>query len=431
MTCHGLPDDVTVLRNKLQRGVIQLFWPASLHGTAMQERILTINAGSSTIKFAVFCRDGAPDRVLTGKVDGVGDSEAALVAAETARGGTYRQPIRAGDHREGANSLIDWITEWNGKQHFQAIGHRVVHAGTKLERHQAVTPELIEELRRIQSLDIAHLPREIALMEAFAEGLRGIRQIACFDTEFHRAVPRMAQLLPVPRTYFEAGVRRLGFHGLSYMYLMEELRRLAGPAADGRIILAHLGSGASITAMSRGRPVDTSMSFTPTSGLVMSTRPGDLDPGLLVHIMRTEKLTPEQMNDFINQRCGLLGVSGGTSDMRELISNCAHDERAREAFDLFCYQAKKWIGAYTAVLGGLDTLVFSGGIGEHSPEVRSAICSGLEFLGLRISPDLNSRHTGSAGVISLPDSPVVIRVLPTDEELMIARIVFQLTSETA
>lgn len=392
----------------------------------MSDPILTINGGSSTIKFAAFTSGSSPQRVLTGQIERIGRADTALMATDTSRAETHRIAIRAADHRQAAHSLIDWITRWAGNARFRAIGHRVVHGGVRLDRHQVVTPDLLHELRRTQPLDLAHLPREIALMEAFPERLPGVVQIACFDTAFHRALPRLAQILPIPRRYFEAGIRRLGFHGLSYAYLLEELRRLAGAAADGRVILAHLGSGASLTAVSRGVPVDTSMAFTPTSGLMMGTRPGDLDPGLLVYLMRSDNLTPEQMDELLSHHCGLAGVSDSNADMRELVTRRAHDEKAREAFDLFCYQAKKWIGAYTAVLGGVDTLVFSGGIGEHSPEARAGICEGLEYLGIQVDSALNARFAGSGGMISGPGSRVGVHVIPTDEELMIARIVFDL-----
>jgi acetate kinase len=286
----------------------------------------------------------------------------------------------------------------------------------------------MRELRRTQSLDLAHLPREIALIEAFRDRFPAATQVACFDTAFTRALPQIAQLLPVPLRYFEAGIRRLGFHGLSYTYLVEELRRITGAAAEGRLILAHLGSGASLAALNHGVPVESSMAFTPTSGLTMSTRSGDLDPGLLVYIMRTENLTAEQMDKFVNHDCGLAGVSESTGDMRELIARFSTDPKARQAFDLFCYGAKKWIGAYAAVLGGLDTLVFSGGIGEHSPEVRLQICDGLEFLGIEIDRARNAGCTAHADIISAPGSRVLVRVIPTDEELMIVRIVLELTT---
>lgn len=394
-------------------------------------RILTINGGSSTIKFAAFCSSGTPERILSGEVDGIGRSDAVLAATDLTRGERHRVQVGAADHRHAAHSLIDWIDQWSGGEQFQAIGHRVVHGGVRLDSHQAITPELLQELCRTQPLDLAHLPREIALIEAFRERLRDVAQIACFDTVFNRSLPRVAQMLPIPRRYFEAGIRRLGFHGLSYAYLVEELRRIAGDAAEGRLILAHLGSGASVTALKGGAPVDTSMAFTPTSGLMMSTRSGDLDPGVLVYIMRTEKLTPEQMDEFVSHRCGWAGVSEGTSDMRELLARRTHDEKAQEAFDLFCYEAKKWIGAYAAALGGIDTLVFSGGIGEHSPEVRARICEGLDFLGIRVDPSLNSKCTGSAAVISAADSPAAVRMIPTDEEVMIARIVCDLLARNS
>ncbi|HWR54054.1 MAG TPA: acetate/propionate family kinase [Bryobacteraceae bacterium] len=391
-------------------------------------RILTINGGSSTIKFAVFTSEEPPERILSGQLEHIGPSGAVLNATEPATAQSHHVPVSASDHRQAAGVLIDWIAQWNGHDRFAAIGHRVVHGGLTLDEHQVVTPELMRELCRTQPLDLAHLPREIALIEAFRDRFPGITQIACFDTAFHSELPRIAKLLPIPRRYTDAGVRRLGFHGLSYMYLIGELRRVAGSAADGRVIIAHLGSGASMAALLSGRPVDTSMAFTPTAGLMMGTRPGDLDPGLLVYMMRTEKLTPEQMDDFVSHRCGMTGVSDGISDMRELISRRAADTKAAEAVDLFCYQAKKWIGAYAAVLGGLDTLVFSGGIGERSPEARSGICGGLEFLGLHLDAALNS---ASAAVISTPASRVAVRVIPTDEELMVANIVFDLIADRA
>jgi acetate kinase len=397
----------------------------------MNHRILTVNGGSSTIKFAAFCPNGTPERILTGHVDGIGQSAASLAATDVARGRTYHAELGAADHRRAAHGLIDWIAGWNGREPFHAIGHRVVHGGARLHDHEVVTPGLVAELRRTQPLDLAHLPRQIALIEAFRERFPALSQVACFDTVFCRSLPRVAQILPVPHRYFEAGVRRLGFHGLSYAYLLEELRRTDAAAAAGRLVLAHLGSGASMTALHRGAPVDTSMAFTPTSGIVMGTRPGDLDPGLLVYLMRMENLTPEQMDEFISRRCGLAGVSGSTSDMRELIARRAHDEKARDAFDLFCYEAKKRIGAYAAVLGGLDTLVFAGGIGERSPEVRASICEGLEFLGIRLDPALNRGCSGEASVISAPGAHAVVRVIPTDEEVMIARIVCDVLSRNA
>jgi acetate kinase len=286
---------------------------------------------------------------------------------------------------------------------------------------ERVTPELLDELRRITPYDPEHLPLEIELMEAFRQRHPALPQVACFDTAFHRTMPRVASLLPIPRRYEAAGVRRYGFHGLSYEFLMEELARLGDPAATkGRVILAHLGNGASLAAVRDGKSIDTSMGFTPTAGLVMSSRSGDLDPGLVSYLARTEQMSATQFQEMVNNASGLLGVSETSSDMRDLLDRESQDVRAADAVALFCYQARKWIGAFTAALGGLDTLVFAGGIGENAPTVRARICNGLEFLGIEIE---EKRNATNAGVISADGSRVAVRVMHTDEEVMIAKSV--------
>ena len=286
---------------------------------------------------------------------------------------------------------------------------------------ELVTQELLDELHRISPCDPDHLPSEIELIEAFRQRHPKLPQVACFDTAFHRTMPRVAKLLPIPRRYDAKGVQRYGFHGLSYAYLMEELARLGDPAATtGRVILAHLGNGASMAAVRDGKSIDTSMSFTPTSGLVMSTRSGDLDPSLAPYLARTEQMTTEQFFKMVNHESGLLGVSQISSDMRDLLAQEAHDIRAAEAVALFCYQAKKWIGAFAAALGGMETLVFAGGIGENAPRVRARICDGLGFLGIEID---EKRNAASDGVISTDASRPTVRVIRTDEDLMIARSV--------
>jgi acetate kinase len=285
---------------------------------------------------------------------------------------------------------------------------------------ERITQELLDELHRISPYDPDHLPREIQLIEAFRQRHPKLPQVACFDTAFHRTMPRVAQLLPIPRRYEAQGVRRYGFHGLSYAFLMDELGRLAGPqAARGRVILAHLGNGASLAAMRDGQSVDTSMGFTPTAGIPMGTGPGDLDPGVAWFMMQAEKLTPTQFNSLINHESGLLGVSETSSDMHDLLDRQVKDARAAEAADLFCYQVKKWIGAFAAALGGLDTLVFAGGIGENAPAVRARICEGLGFLGI----DLKEEENAANAVISAAASRVAVRVIRTDEERMIAKTV--------
>jgi acetate kinase len=305
------------------------------------------------------------------------------------------------------------------------VGHRVVHGMMHSEPEQ-VTPELIDELHRITPYDPDHLPREIELIQAFRERHPNLQQVACFDTAFHRTMPRVARMLPIPRRYEAKGVQRYGFHGLSYTYLMEELARLEDPAAaKGRVILAHLGNGASLAAVRHGNSIDTSMGFTPAAGLVMSTRSGDLDPGLLSFMARSERMTASQFDRMVNHESGLLGVSETSSDLRDLLAHEADDVRAAEAVALFCYQTKKWIGSFAAALGGLDTLVFAGGIGENASLVRARICDGLGFLDIELNEASNA---GNAGVISTDASRVVVRVIHTDEEQMIARSVCRVLS---
>ncbi len=288
---------------------------------------------------------------------------------------------------------------------------------------EPVTPELLDELHRLIPYDPDHLPLEIELMEALRRRHPALPQVACFDTAFHRTMPRVASLLTIPRRYEAAGVRRYGFHGLSYAFLMEELIRLGdGAATQGRVILAHLGNGASLAAVRDGKSIDTSMGFTPAAGLMMGSRSGDLDPGLVAYLARTEQMSATQFDDMVNHASGLLGVSEISSDLRDLLARESDDVRAAEAVALFCYQAKKWIGSFAAALGGLDTLVFAGGIGENAPLVRGRICDELGFLGVELHAE---RNAANASLISTDGEGVAVRVVRTDEELMIARSVIR------
>jgi acetate kinase len=382
--------------------------------------ILTINGGSSSIKFAEY-RVGDPlKRGLHGTVDRIGMSGATLTFDDPATNERDTRGLDVSDHKSGATYLMDWLEGRHGFESVRAVGHRVVH-GMQHTAPELVTGELLEELHRISPYDPDHLPREIELIEAFRQRHPRLPQVACFDTAFHRTMPRVAKLLPIPRRYDAKGVQRYGFHGLSYAYLMEELARLGDPAATaGRVILAHLGNGASMAAVRDGKSIDTSMGFTPTAGLVMSTRSGDLDPGLAPYLARTERMTTKQIYEMVNHESGLLGVSETSSDMRDLLAQETHDIRAAEAVAIFCYQAKKWIGAFAAALGGLDRLVFAGGIGENAPLVRARICDGLGFLGVELN---EARNAESAGIISTETGAVTVRVIRTDEDLMIARSV--------
>ena len=385
--------------------------------------ILTINGGSSSIRFAVYEAGDTPRRRLDGKVDRVGLSGTNLTFKDSAGKSHDSRTIDPEHNGSAVVFLLDWLETQQVFASVKAVGHRVVHGMTHSEPER-VTPELLDELHRITPYDPEHLPLEIELIEAFRRRHPTLPQVACFDTAFHRTMPRVATLLPIPRRYEAAGVRRYGFHGLSYEFLMEELARLGDPAATkGRVILAHLGNGASLAAVRDGKSVDTSMGFTPTGGLVMSSRSGDLDPGLVSYLARTEQMSAAQFQEMVNHASGLLGVSEISSDLRDLLARESDDVRAAEAVALFCYQAKKWIGAFAAALGGLDTLVFAGGIGENAPLVRERICDELGFLGIELN---EARNTRSASLISTDASRVKVRVIPTDEELMIARSVIRL-----
>jgi acetate kinase len=385
--------------------------------------ILTVNAGSSSIKFAGF-NAATSLRLFSGQLERVGSTGATFAVKHPGSTTSETLPPPGATFEACVQSLLTHLRTCTRDALITGIGHRIVHGGVRLLEHQRITPEVLDELRRAVPLDIDHLPSEIALVDSFAKSFPAVTQIACFDTAFHRDLPRVAQLLPVPRCYVDAGLRKFGFHGLSYTYLMDALVVRAGhQAANGRVILAHLGAGASMSAVRGGRPIDTTMSFTPNAGLVMSTRPGDIDPGLLLYLMNDQQLSPDQMGKFIGEQCGLLGVSGTTGDMRDLLARRSTDFRAAEAIDLFCYHARKHLCALVGTLGGIDTLIFTGGIGQHSPDVRADICRDLNFIDLRVDPEPNQRNDD---VISTADSQVVIRVMRTDEESIIARAVVSL-----
>jgi acetate kinase len=385
--------------------------------------VLAINGGSSSIKFALYAANEEPLRLLSGKIDRIALPEAVLILHETGKE-PETETIQASNHDTAATVLINRLEQYLGPASIKAVGHRVVHGGPKYHEPQRVTAELLEELGRLSAYDPEHLPSEIRLMEVFGERYPDLPQVACFDTAFHRDLPRVARILPIPRSFEAKGVRRYGFHGLSYAYLMEELARAAGTAAaKGRVILAHFGNGASLAAVRGGRCIDTSMGFTPTAGMPMSTRSGDLDPGLVWYLARSEQMTAEQFHKMVNHQSGLLGVSEISPDIRDLLAREDAEARAAEAVALFCYQAKKWIGAFAAALNGLDTLVFAGGIGENAPVIRERICHGLSFLGIRLD---ETKNKANAPVISSDTSPATVRVIRTDEELMIARAVCRL-----
>jgi acetate kinase len=383
----------------------------------MSRCLLILNAGSSSLKFGVFRAEAALERLASGRITGIGSEQAELVLTGPEFPLARRRPVVAGNQDQCLDLILDTIRPFTGRDGLAAVGHRIVHGG-RYDTPQWVDDTLLEELRHLSWLDPEHLPREINLISAVRSRLPRLPQLACFDTTFHRDLPRVARLLPIPRRYEAQGIRRYGFHGLSYEFLLRELTRLGdSSAAQGRVILAHLGSGASLAAIRNGQCIDTSMGFTPAAGLPMGTRSGDLDPGLLCYLVKEEGLTASGLQRMVNEESGLLGVSETSSDLRQLLAREKSDPRAADAVELFCYQAKKWIGAYAAALGGLDTLVFSGGIGENSPAARSRICAGLGFLGVDVNETLNAE---GAAVISTEGGAVPVRVIPTDEEWVIA-----------
>jgi acetate kinase len=387
---------------------------------ATYDSVLTINGGSSSIKFALYQTGESLEQCFQGSVDRIGLPGTNLTFNDSTGNQEGSLILESSDTRSASNFLIDWLEEQIDFSLISGVGHRVVF-GMKHTEPERITQKLLNELHRISPYDMDHLPAEVELIEALRQRYPKLPQVACFDTSFHRTMPRVARLLPIPRRFDAIGIQRYGFHGLSYAYLIEELARVAGAkAAQGRVILAHMGNGASLTATYGGKSVDTSMGFTPSSGLPMSTRPGDLDPGVAWYLMQAENLTPKQFNNLINHESGLLGISETSSDMRDLLDRERQDVRAAEAVELFCYQVKKWIGAFAAVLAGVETLVFSGGIGENAPEVRARICDGLGFLGIELE---KKRNAANDGVISTAASLVSVRVIHTNEEYIIAKTV--------
>ncbi len=379
--------------------------------------ILTINSGSSSLKFALYDA-GKPHikLIVRGAFERIG-LEHSLFRAEDADGhpaGSEHDDLP--NHDAALAKLFDWMTDRSLK--FFAVGHRVVHGGSCFE-HRRVDHGLVRHLTRLIRFAPEHQPPAIAGIEAVSRRYPRAEQVACFDTAFHRSMPRVHRLVPLPRRFAQAGVERCGFHGLSYQSILEQLRAADSHTAAGRIVIAHLGNGASMAALREGSCVETTMGFTPAGGLMMGTRSGDLDPGVVLFAAEQENLDPPALRRLINHESGLLGVSELSSDMKDLLAAEARNESAADAVALFCHQARKCLGGLIAVLGGLDTLVFTGGIGQKSPQIRTRICAGFEFLRLVVD---DARNAASDQIISPKDSGVTVRVMKTDEEQIVASI---------
>jgi acetate kinase len=379
---------------------------------------LTINTGSSSLKAALYGLDRTERRELAVDFERIGRSDSHLRITDAHGTVLLEDRGELPDHEAAFQVLFAWLHRQHLDAALDGVGHRVVHGGSRHTEPQLITDELVTTLQQLVSVDPDHLPQALAGIGAARRAFPRVPQVACFDTAFHRHMPAVAQRYALPRQVVGAEVMRYGFHGLSYESVVHQLRVADRAAVSSRLIIAHLGNGASMAALRNGTSVETTMGFTPTGGLVMGTRSGDLDPGVLLYLLQAQGMSPSALNQLVNQQAGLLGVSSISADMRDLLEREAADPRAAEAIELFCYQARKFIGALAAVLGGLDTLVFTGGIGEHAAPVRQRICADLEFLGIALDPRLNA---AGASIISRAGSPVRVRVMATDEDLVIAQ----------
>lgn len=368
-----------------------------------KQYVLTVNAGSSSIKLGLFADQRVASRVAGTSIASTGSSADAI------------------------KKLMAWLEANVATTHVAAVGHRIVHGGPRYHTAQQATKEVLADVKNLIAFDPQHLPAELEIVEALQAALPQAQHVLCFDTAFHHNLPTQARTLPIPRHLEAEGIRRYGFHGLSYAYILEELRRVEGEAAaNGKVIIAHLGSGASLAALHGGASIDTTMAMTPVSGVPMSTRSGDLDPGLALYLARTQGYDAERFNRMVNLESGLLGISETTADMKLLLETETTDPRAKDAVDIFCYQVKKAIGGFAAALGGLNTLVFTGGMGEAAPKIRARVCEGLEFLGVAID---DSRNQRAERLISPDGAQVGVHVIPTDESVTIARETIELIKD--
>jgi acetate kinase len=381
------------------------------------DAILVINSGSSSVKFALFAAGDPPARLWSGAVERIGLAQGRFHAAD-ARGATVLDEARAiADHDAALQLILDAVERHPSGANLAAVGHRVVHGGTDGDRPLVVTAALEARLRGLCALAPLHQPHNVGGIAAVAHARPGLAQVACFDTAFHHGMPRLATLTGLPRALRDEGVRRYGFHGLSYEYVVDALRRAGTDVDNERIVVAHLGNGSSMCALKGGRSVETTMGFSTLAGLPMGSRCGDLDPGIILYLLAEKGMGVERLERLLYEESGLLGVSGRSRDMQDLLA-CASEPAAGEAVAFFCYQARRHVGALTAVLGGLDRLVFTGGIGANAPAVRAGICLDLDYLGIALDAE---RNAAGARIVSAASGSVAVEAFATDEELVIAR----------
>jgi len=376
--------------------------------------LLTINAGSSSLKLTLY-EEEELTRQTAFLVERIGSTGTRLLI--TGSGGTTERRVEAKDHVGAIDEMFHHLPELFASG-LRAVGHPIVHGGLNHAKPERLTVPLLNELRQFEHLDPTHMPQSLSLVDLLIRRFPNVPQFACFDTAFHRSMPDVAQRYPLPRWTSEAGVRRYGFHGLSCESIITQLEQINPQAVAGRMLIAHLGNGASITAARDGRSVDSSMGFSPTGGMMMGTRSGDLDPTVITYLARARAMTTDALEQLVNEESGLLGVSSASEDMRDLLDRATSNREAADAIELYCYVAWKHFGALAAVLGGVDTIVFTGGIGEHAAPIREKICSGLEYLGVQLDHKSNAAHEA---VVSADSSRVVVRVIATDEDLVIAK----------
>ncbi len=386
--------------------------------------ILTINSGSTSIKVALYQIGQEEMRLFSGSLEKIGEGNGRFQIHSPNEERLFSRLLPLPDHQAALQTLFDWLAEAHPSHNLDVVGHRLVHGGAEFVQPLWISSDVLSRLKKLIPLAPDHLPHELKAIQAVGQDYPNVPQVACFDTAFHRSLPRKAYLFALPQTYEQEGLRRYGFHGLSCEYILQELEKEAGSqASKGRLVIAHLGGGASMTAVLNGQSVDTTMGLTPLGGLIMGTRCGDLDPGVLLYLMRIREQSVDALDHLLNQQSGLLGVSGISADMKELLDQEAQEPGAADAVSLFCYQAKKFLAALSAALGGLDTLIFTGGIGENAAAVRQRICHDMAFLGIRLDPP---RNQANEAIISPAGSPVTVRIMKTDEDLMIARHTFNL-----
>ncbi|ACD82361.1 acetate/propionate family kinase [Candidatus Methylacidiphilum infernorum] len=385
--------------------------------------ILTVNSGSTSLKISLFGSD-SQSLFLEGHIERIGLPQSHIQFKNKEGERIFELFLPLKDHDEAIAQLFSFLKKNRLDEKLLAVGHRIVHGGSLYREPRLITSETLQNLKELIPLAPEHLPSQILAIESFRKQVPHVKNIGCFDTAFHRTIPYYARQYALPKSLREMGIVRYGFHGLSCEHVMEELKKMAKEKALGKVIIAHLGGGASMTAVYKGQSLDTTMGFSPLSGLVMETRCGDIDPGAVLYLVKEKGLPASEVYHLLNNRSGLLGLSGISSDMKDLLED--NTQEAKEAIEIFVYQARKHLGALITALNGIDILVFTGGIGEHSALIRGKICANLDVWGIELDTTRNESH---AAIISTDSSPSQIRIIKANEESVIARETFKLVSQ--